>query len=87
LSPFDSRAKLSATDLNNFAFNRKAPKALSELTTKQLSEITERRCLTFSLKFRTGVDIMITIFCDFRQFSAKKLALFLKNQCYDQTFA
>jgi hypothetical protein len=30
-----------------------------------------------------GVDVMITIFCDFRQFSAKKLAIFLKNQCYD----
>jgi hypothetical protein len=26
-----------------------------------------------------GVDVMITIFCDFRQFSAKKLALFSKN--------
>jgi hypothetical protein len=26
-----------------------------------------------------GVDVMITIFCDFRQFSAKKLALFSKT--------
>jgi hypothetical protein len=33
-----------------------------------------------------GVDVMITIFCDFRQFSAKKLAFFLKNQCYDHFF-
>jgi hypothetical protein len=33
-----------------------------------------------------GVDVMITIFCDFRQFLAKKLAFFIKNQCYDQNF-
>jgi hypothetical protein len=26
-----------------------------------------------------GVDVMITIFCDFCQFSAKKLAFFLKT--------
>jgi hypothetical protein len=26
-----------------------------------------------------GVDVMITIFCDFRQFSAKKLAFFSKT--------
>jgi hypothetical protein len=26
-----------------------------------------------------GVDVMITIFCDFQQFSAKKLALFTKT--------
>jgi hypothetical protein len=34
-----------------------------------------------------GVDVMITIFCDFRQFSAKKIGVFLKNQCYDQFFS
>jgi hypothetical protein len=33
-----------------------------------------------------GVDVMITIFCEFRQFSAKN-GVFLKNQCYDQNFA
>jgi hypothetical protein len=33
-----------------------------------------------------GVDVMNTIFCDFRQFSAK-IGVFLKNQCYDQNFA
>jgi hypothetical protein len=27
----------------------------------------------------SGVDVMITIFCDFLQFSAKKLAFFLKT--------
>jgi hypothetical protein len=26
-----------------------------------------------------GIDVMITIFCDFRQFSAKKLAFFSKT--------
>jgi hypothetical protein len=35
---------------------------------------------------RPGVDVMITIFCDFCQFSAKKIGFF-KNQCYDQIFA
>jgi hypothetical protein len=35
-----------------------------------------------------GVDVMITNFCDFFcQFSAKKLAFFLKIQCYDHFFA
>jgi hypothetical protein len=35
----------------------------------------------------TGVDVMITIFCDFWQFSAKQIGVFLKNQCYDQNVA
>jgi hypothetical protein len=30
---------------------------------------------------------MTTFFCNFCQFSVKKLAFFLKNQCHDQTFA
>jgi hypothetical protein len=34
-----------------------------------------------------GIDVMITFFCDFCQFSAKKLAFFSKKQCYDQSFA
>jgi hypothetical protein len=29
---------------------------------------------------------MITIFCDFRQFSAKKIGVFFNNQCYAQFF-
>jgi hypothetical protein len=37
--------------------------------------------ITFS-----GVDVMITIFCDFSQFSAKN-GVFLKYQCYDQLFS
>jgi hypothetical protein len=36
---------------------------------------------------RNGVDVMITIFCDFSQFSAKKIGVFLKFQCYDQLFS
>jgi hypothetical protein len=35
----------------------------------------------------TGVDVIITIFCDFGQFSPTKFAFFSKNQCYDQIFA
>jgi hypothetical protein len=31
----------------------------------------------------SGVNVMITIFCDFGQFLAKN-GVFLKNQCYDQ---
>jgi hypothetical protein len=34
-----------------------------------------------------GVNVMITLFCDFCQFSAKKIGVFLKNQYYDQIFA
>jgi hypothetical protein len=30
---------------------------------------------------------MITMFCDFCQFSAKIIGVFLKNQCYDHIFA
>jgi hypothetical protein len=29
----------------------------------------------------TGVDVMITIFCHFWQFSANKIGVFLNNQC------
>jgi hypothetical protein len=35
---------------------------------------------------QTEVDAMITIFCDFCQYSAEKLYFFLKNQCYDKIF-
>jgi hypothetical protein len=41
----------------------------------------------FVQPIKTGIAVMITIFCDFRQFSAKKIGVFLKNQCYDQNFA
>jgi hypothetical protein len=34
---------------------------------------------TYVKPVRPGVDVMITIFCDFCQFSAKKLAFFLKT--------
>jgi hypothetical protein len=33
----------------------------------------------FSQKNRAGVDVVITIFCNFWQFSAKKLAFFSKT--------
>jgi hypothetical protein len=35
---------------------------------------------------RAGVDVMITIFCDFPQFSAKKMGVFLKYHWYEQLF-
>jgi hypothetical protein len=33
-----------------------------------------------------GVDVMITIFCDFLTISGEKIGAFLKNQCYDHIF-
>jgi hypothetical protein len=52
----------------------------------------EKSCINFDWKWVGlhfgrffGADVMITIFCDFCQLLAKKLAL-LKNQCYDQFF-
>jgi hypothetical protein len=36
---------------------------------------------------KSGVDVMITIFCDFRQFSAKKLAFFSKTNVMISFFA
>jgi hypothetical protein len=32
-------------------------------------------------------DVMVNVFCDFCQFSAKKFGGFLKSQCYDNFFA
>jgi hypothetical protein len=37
-------------------------------------------------QIKPGVDVMITIFCDFRQIMAKN-CVFLKNQCYGQFFS
>jgi hypothetical protein len=37
------------------------------------------RWVHFAIFFALGVDVMITIFCDFSQFSAKKLAFFLNT--------
>jgi hypothetical protein len=49
-----------------------------------------RRCHSPSSVFRSGalagVDVMITIFCDFSQFSAKKLAFFLKTNVMIKSF-
>jgi hypothetical protein len=35
----------------------------------------------------SGVDVVVTIFGDFWQVSAKQLAFFIENQCYGQFFA
>jgi hypothetical protein len=48
---------------------------------------SEKLFFTFLVDAVPGADVMITIFCDFRQFSAKKIGVFLKNQCYCQIFA
>jgi hypothetical protein len=50
-----------------------------------LSQVTgekswqEDESVDHSQQLGPGVDVMITIFCDFRQFSAKKLAFFSKT--------
>jgi hypothetical protein len=48
---------------------------------------TDLNCGTCKAQPKPGVDVMITIFGDFSQFSAKKIGVFLKYQCYDQLFS
>jgi hypothetical protein len=43
--------------------------------------------IQFTKKARPGVDVMITIFCDFRQFLAKKLPFFSKTNVMIKIFA
>jgi hypothetical protein len=43
-------------------------------------------CINFFTN-SSGADVVITIFCDFSQFSAKKIGVFLKYQYYDQLFS
>jgi hypothetical protein len=35
---------------------------------------------------KTRVNVMVTVFGDFRQFLCDTIAVFLKNQCYDPIF-
>jgi hypothetical protein len=35
----------------------------------------------------SGVDVMITIFCDFPPIFGEKIGVYLKYQCYDQLFS
>jgi hypothetical protein len=54
----------------------------SGLFSKVISDTVPRFLATGSITASTrklGVDVMITIFCDFPQFSAKKLAFFLNT--------
>jgi hypothetical protein len=43
--------------------------------------------IDFAQHFKTGVDVMIPIYCDFRQFSAEKGVFLKKTQYYDKIFA
>jgi hypothetical protein len=59
------------------------------ITTTVLSGGHRLRSLFYPLFYHVstpGVDVMITIFCEFSQFSALKIGVFLKYQCYDQIF-
>jgi hypothetical protein len=56
----------------------------------QKDSLRHKKCHLASLRFGTlkpGVDVTITIFCDFRQFLAKKIGVSLKNQWFDQNFS
>jgi hypothetical protein len=44
-----------------------------------LSDWAQASLIPVDKKTLSGVDVMITIFCDFSQFSAKKLAFFLNT--------
>jgi hypothetical protein len=61
-----------ANSVNKF-IARPTPAVLDQFSTQGLFGIT-------------GVDVMSTIFYIFSQFSAKKLCVFLENQCYDQVY-
>jgi hypothetical protein len=74
LFDFDSRLRFSTVytsvpGIDRFVKIENDPIESSELF------ITEN----LSFEFTPGVDVMITIFCDFRQFSTKKLAFFSKT--------
>jgi hypothetical protein len=47
----------------------------------------ERQHFETSLFPKSGVDVVITVFCNFKQLSAKKIGVFLKKQCHDPSFA
>jgi hypothetical protein len=46
---------------------------------RQVFKNTLKYLIQWNLFLRSGVDVVITIFCDFQQFSAKKLAFFSKT--------
>jgi hypothetical protein len=72
---------------NFFRGEKKQPKnstsvILKSAQSKQMLKIEKNGFV----KSTPGVGVMITIFCDIRQFSTKN-SVILKNQCYDQIFA
>jgi hypothetical protein len=48
--------------------------------------IRAEKCGVFCSKYCWG-NVVIIIFCDFGQFSAKEIGVFLKIHCYDPIFA
>jgi hypothetical protein len=51
---------------------------------QQIHEIFQNFSFFSSVEQSSGVDVMVTVFSDFCQFSAKKIGVSLRNQCYDQ---
>jgi hypothetical protein len=70
--------------LSKTIFNRRVP-GLSKLVENRFFSLvfflnSQQQCrVQIPTSFHRGVDVMITIFGDFRQFSAKKLAFFSKT--------
>jgi hypothetical protein len=65
---------------------------ITKMSDSLVFNLTETSKLNFCpclicLDIIPGVDAMITIFCDFRQFSAKKLAFFSKTNVMIEIFA
>jgi hypothetical protein len=66
-----------------FMRSKKLQKAMLHLTQFWFIN-SHRKCFT---KSTSGVDVMITMFGDFCQFSAQKIGVFSKKQCYVNIFA
>jgi hypothetical protein len=55
-------------------------------TLSESSRCSGNKLIFVNKNFMLGVDIMITIFCDFQPIFGEKYSVFLKNQCYDSNF-
>jgi hypothetical protein len=65
------------------------PPTLSTAATMATTATTPTRATVettfhFCILPRSGVDVLIAIFCDFLPIFCEKIGVFLKNQCYDK---
>jgi hypothetical protein len=52
-----------------------------------VAEAGARAVAGLKTNVQAGVNVMVTFFGDFRQFSAEKIGVFLENLCHGQCFA